>query len=99
MAGLTYVDLPGRLDEIHTDDLGAGYTLIAEGAAGCEGDTHCAGGPYMDGLVFMDCSNMGVNSADPGSDQYIINVVDWLCTGGGTAVESATWGAIKSHFK
>jgi hypothetical protein len=99
MAGLTWGDLPGRFDEIHIDDLGAGYTLIAEGAAGCEGDTHCAGGAYMDGLVFMDCSNLSAYSMDPGSDQYIINVVDWLCTGGGTAVESATWGAIKSHFK
>jgi hypothetical protein len=99
MAGLTYVDLPGRFDEIHTDDLGAGYTLIAEGAAGCEGDVHCAGGLYGDGVVFMDCSNMGVNSADPGSDQYCINVVEWLCTAGGTAAEQTTWGAIKSHFK
>ncbi|MBU1699540.1 MAG: hypothetical protein KJ970_13450 [Candidatus Eisenbacteria bacterium] len=100
MDGLNAVDLPGRFDTIYTTNLGAGYTLIAQGTGTCATDVHCAGGLYSNGKVFLDTSNLSANSADPGSNQYVINVVEWLCGGGQpTPAESSTWGTIKSTYR
>ncbi|MBD3334486.1 MAG: hypothetical protein GF355_03130 [Candidatus Eisenbacteria bacterium] len=100
MTGLTVADLPGRFDTIRTADLGGSYTLIAKGTGSCSIDTHCAGGGYIDGKVFLDTSNLSSQSGDPGSDDYVVNVVEWLCGGQEpTATESSTWGTIKSLYR
>ena len=38
-------------------------------------------------------------SSTPGTDAYLINVLEWVCTGGGTPTESTTWGEIKGMFQ
>ncbi|MBM3318400.1 MAG: hypothetical protein FJY75_11170, partial [Candidatus Eisenbacteria bacterium] len=47
---------------------------------------------------FADLSNLSYASGDPGSDQYVINVLGWLCEGGASPADESTWGAVKSVF-
>ncbi len=100
MAGLAASDLVGRFDTVYITDLGSGYGLIADGYPDCATDVHCAAGIYGEcGKVFMDLGNLNPGSFWPGSNQYIINIIDWLCTGGFTPADSDTWGTIKEMFK
>lgn len=99
MTGLDDAALPGRFDSAPVAQLGAAYTLTARGTGACTGDVHSAAGNYGDGQVFMDLANCGYNSGDGGSDQYVINVLDWLCAGGPTPVEESSWGQIKTTYR
>jgi hypothetical protein len=99
MAGLTDAMLPGRFDTVLITDLGAAYTLTARGTNGCETNAHSAAGTYGAGNVFMDVSNWGLSSADPGDDQYVVNVLDWLCGGGPVPADNSSWGSIKALYR
>jgi hypothetical protein len=100
MTGLSDIDLPGRFDTVPISTLGSGYSLLAQGVGACANDVAAAAGTYGQGRVFMDVSNLSPYSIDPGSDQYVINVLDWLCSGcGPTAVEEVSWGSIKSIYR
>ncbi len=99
MAGLNDVDLPVRGDSVFDSALGAGYMITAVGVGSCSSHVHSAAGTYGDGRVFMDLANCSPNSIDPGADQYLINVIDWLCQEGPIASEAATWGRVRSLYR
>jgi hypothetical protein len=100
MAGLSNDDLPGRFDTVRLTSLGPGYTHVtAVGGGVCNTDMHSAAGELGFGAVFADLSNLSALSADPGSDEYVLNVTNWLCTAGPIPTEEVTWGRVKSLYR
>jgi hypothetical protein len=98
MAGLSNVDLPGRFDRVSVGALGSGYGLVAQADTICYDDIHCAAGCFGAGRVFTDLANLSPFAIDPGSDSYIVNVIEWLCEGEPSPADETTWGAVKNAF-
>ena len=99
MQGLTDDMLSGRFDTVYDTGLGPGYMITATGSPYCPTNVHSAAGTHGNGRVFFDVANCGPYSMDPGDDQYVINIIEWLCQGGVIPTQNTTWGAVKSLYR
>ncbi len=95
--GLADADLSGDFD--WTTDTGPGYTILARNT-NCDSPSLGAG-MYVGGKVVFDTGNFFAGGAyDPGSDAFILQLMDYLCDGGGvTALESGNWSRVKSMYR
>ena len=93
--GLNDSDLSGDFDTAHT--LGSGYTILARNTS-CDSPA-LAAGRYQEGKVVFDTGFFSFYSVDPGSDEFVIRILDYLCdTGGVVAVETTSWSTIKALY-
>jgi hypothetical protein len=73
--GLNTVDPSGNFETVPTSSLGSSWTMLLK----ANGFPHAAllAGSYGSGRIIFHTGNIGTNSGDPGSNNYVKRLVDW----------------------
>lgn len=74
--GLTDDDLPGNFDWVKSEDIGNQWTIIAVDAE-TPSDVALLAGDYGNGRLVFTTGNFNSLAADPGSNQFLIQMVNW----------------------
>jgi hypothetical protein len=78
--GLSNAALSGNFDWVRSQDIGNLWDIIAVDAE-TPSDIALLAGGFGNGRLAFCTGNFGAISADPGSDQFVVQMVDWLCSG------------------
>ena len=75
--GLTNADLPGDFDSVDQTDIGPSWDIIAVDAV-VTNEVALLAGEYGAGRLAFSTGNFRPVSYDPGSDCFLIHLLDWL---------------------
>lgn len=93
-AGLVDGDLTRTYDEVGA--VGGGYTDILARNCTCLTPS-LAVGAHGAGVVAFDVGNLAHGT--PTADAYVVQLFDYLCTGGPVPAQALEWGGVKATFR
>ena len=76
--GLDHADAGWNGDWVWWDDIGPSWNVLAVDASMPDDVVALLAGEYGEGRLFFNTGNFSGGSGDPGSDQYVIQLVSWV---------------------
>ena len=76
--GLADVDIGNNFDWVWWDDIGPSWQVLGVDESMPEDVVGLIAGEYGAGRLVFNTGNFGSQSSDPGSDQYVIQLMTWL---------------------